>query len=119
MNKVEKFNKLVNALKSAGYEVEVKKHEIYKCASLSGNGIRGVFGTAHEENHLYSNYYINDKIVADNDSCFDKPRNCALQYYIPEKDEDINFLLERLKYWGSSEGYELSNDFNYDQGNYK
>lgn len=119
MYKMDNFKNLVNVLKLMGYSVIVSEYEIYSFASIKGKGIIGGFCSKHDENHLESNYYLNGKICVDNVECFDKWRNCALQYFIPETESEVLHLLNRMNFWGSKKGEESSNDFEYDEMNYE
>jgi hypothetical protein len=110
------FEKLVETLKQKGYEVEVKKYEIYDFAKVSGKNIIGGFCSPHDENSMVSSStYINGKIAVDHVDCFDKWRKCPLILPIPTDDTQMDYLLNQLKYWGSEQGYKASNEYEFEK----
>lgn len=112
---INSFDNLVNVLRENGYDVEITKEEIYDFAYFVGKGVMGGFATEHDENHLEVHYYYNGIVTADNAECWNKPRQCPLKLRIPSNEDEMEHLLNRLAFWGSTEGYEASNDFGFDE----
>lgn len=104
-----------NLLKN-GFEVELNDDEELKCKFMRfvKEDIRGYAGEKHDPNNLYSNARLNGKICADNDGCFDKLSKCPIVIDLPRSDGEFNLLLKELEFLGSVEGYNLSNEYEYE-----
>lgn len=110
------FLNLLDALRDNGYKVTVESKDEYDMAIIEGNGIFGGFATKHDSQTLYAtNIQFNGKITADNDSCWDKPSRCPLTLSIPQGKHQIEFLLKQLKFLGSKDGENASNEFRYEE----
>jgi len=115
------FDNLVKSLRNEGYFVYVEhiaseknkyeNHESYWYASVIGKNLRAGFCT--KNNASYS--YIDGKISADHNECFDKWSKCPIKENIPTTHEARENLLLELKYLTSDEGFEASNKFEYEQ----
>lgn len=106
------FNDFVEFLKKNKFEVEVFKRDYKKSRDcyFSGKNIRGVaveFET--ERNHAD----INGRLVFDNIKCFDKMTRCPITLPFPENDAQREYVMEQVKFWGSKEGFEKSNGYDY------
>lgn len=112
-----KFNDIVEKLRSEGFIVSVKENvsELYNYASISGKGVVGGFCTPHCEDNIDASYtYLNGKISADNEDCFDKWSKCPISLPFPKNNEEMSFLLDELEFLGSIYGYEKSNSYEYE-----
>lgn len=110
------FITLVDKLKEKGYKVVIKNHKLYKFAKIDGKNITGGFCSKHDENNINSSYsYINGKISIDHKDCFDKWSKCPLVLEIPSNKGQMNYLLKQLEFWGSDEGYKISNQYEFEQ----
>lgn len=107
-----KFDDLVKALQKSGYKVTVKKEDGYTFANIKGGHIYAGFCSPTTSKGVYT--YINGKISADHKECFDKWSKCPLNLPLPENEEQMDFLLKQLIFWGSPEGYKKSNEYNLD-----
>jgi hypothetical protein len=58
---------------------------------------------------------INGKIAVDHKKAFDKWRKCPFVHPLPQSEKDIAYIIERLKFWGSDEGYEISNFYQWEK----
>lgn len=116
---MSKFENLVDALTKNNYDVKIEKGKLYDFARVTGKGIFAGFCTKHYDNHTNSSYAeINGKISADNLQCFDKWSKCPLSLDLPSNEVEMNFLIKRLEYWGSEQGFNSSNNFDYDMDEY-
>jgi hypothetical protein len=110
MEKLE-FTELVRFLRKHGYSIDIQVYgNSYKAAMVTGNNIRAGFCTPSRQ--VYT--YINNRIAVDHVACFDKWSKCPLIMELPVDGEE---LLKHLKYLGSEEGYKISNEFLYCDGN--
>jgi len=113
---MEEFNNLINILRENGFFIEVQKDKIYDFVTFDGNNVIGGFCSKHDAALLDASYsYINGKIAVDNTDCFDKWSKCPLNLKIPKTEKQIKYLLDQLKYWGSSEGYNDSNGYEFEK----
>lgn len=111
MNDLEIFNNLVNELQKNGYKVKVTEEETYLFAYVTGKKIIAGFCTLND-NLSYT--YINGKIAADHEDCFDKWSKCPLNLLLPKNNKQIQFVLDQLNFWASSEGYKKSNEYEFE-----
>ncbi|PGK51935.1 hypothetical protein CN918_29525 [Priestia megaterium] len=106
---MNEFENLVKSLQQHGYTVIVSKTPLYQYARVFGNNIAASFCSKHDSTCEGASYaHVNGKIAADNANCRDNWRKCPLQLGIPTSDEQTNFLMEQLAFWGSEQGYENS-----------
>ena len=115
----EKLNQLfLQTLKNEGYFIEQWENE--PTYTITGKRIYGFISFKKPEEQLskeelkYLNYYpnwSNGMIVIDHKNCFNKASRCPCKLYLPTTKEKINYIIEQLKYWGSDEGFKLSNNY--------
>jgi hypothetical protein len=110
------IQKLIKALEHNKYKVtkttRSQKNHIYDFYEIIGNCIIGGFCTPHDENSIWASYEsINGKIAIDHKTCFDKWRKCPLILPLPENEKQIDWLMDRLKFWGSEEGCRISDEY--------
>jgi len=109
---------VVDKLKENHYTVVKSERKLYDFYRISGYGIRGGFCTQHDNTNddllNHSNSWLNGYVVIDNKNCFDKWSKCPLWIPIPETKQELDFLIERLKFWGSEEGFKASDEYNTD-----
>lgn len=109
--KKSKFNTLVENLKANGYTVNVSTtEEGYKFAFISGNGIHGGFCKPNK----YSYTAINGRVAFEHVDCFDKWSKCPYSFPFPKNDSEFNYLLSKMKYLGTDEGFKKSDEFDID-----
>ena len=109
MTELKNFNQLVDTLIENDYTVIVTKNTHYHHARVFGKSIAASFCSKHDSEVEDASYsHVNGKISADNNQCPDNWRKCPLQLDIPSTEEEMNYLLEQLDYWGSKEGYQYS-----------
>ena len=109
---MDKFEKLVSKLEQIGYSVKVEERDTYKSAIIESNNIVAAFCSFHEP--INCSPYLNGKIAADNKECFDKWSKCPLNLPLPNTEQEMNYLIKQLEFWGSESGFNLSNDYEYD-----
>jgi len=107
----DNFQDLVTFLKVNGYYVKIVTWHGGTSANVSKNDIYGAF--AREDNDECSTY-ITGKIAIDNKKCFDKFSKCPINLPIPTNDKQRKFLLEKMKFFATKEGYKISNYYDYD-----
>ncbi len=95
---------LIIALRKNGFEIKkfilLDNGYSYR---ISGNYIKG---------------FIYDlKIIADNKRCFDKPSKCPLQLELPRNQQEIDYVINRLLFWGTKKGFKLTNRYEHDTWN--
>lgn len=117
MINLEYFNNLVERLKKEGYTITLEnnehKKEQYIFARITGKSIYGGFCNKINSDEIYT--YLNGKIAIDHEDCFDKWSKCPLNLEIPTNEEQMQYLLKQLEFWGSEEGYDLSNIYEFDR----
>jgi hypothetical protein len=111
---------LVTALQEKNYKViktpRSERKEIYDYYDIKGNCIKGGFCTSHPADSLWASYEaLNGKIAVDHKDCFDKWRKCPLILPLPTSIIQLDWLMNRLLFWGTAEGYLYSNQFEYDK----
>lgn len=117
--KKDRFDILIDKLKSVGYMIELDSKETYKFAYIKGNCIAGGVWYGNDDLvmdrlGLYGPRYKN-MIVVDHKNCFDKWSRCPLKVPVPENDKQMEFLLKELAFWGTDEGYKISNEYDFDR----
>lgn len=111
------LEKILARLEEEGYKVESEKvdNDLYSFHKITGNNILAGYCTPHDGNQINASYsYLNGKISADNDMCFDKWSKCPVAIPLPKDKDQLEYLLKELKYLGTKEGYEKSNSYDYD-----
>lgn len=112
--KQEKINKLfLEKLKKEGYIIDLWYNNQY---FIKGNRIYGFIDfNIPEESKCppeYRTYNWNSgMIVIDHKDCFDKTSKCPCKMFVPTTKYKINEIIEQLKFWGSDEGFKLSNEY--------
>lgn len=110
------FKKMVEFLKNQGYFIKTqfvqpwsdKRLSGYWYARIDGKSITGGFC---EPNNSGCYVQINGRIAFDHVKCFDKWSKCPVSLELPETMKDFLYIVDQLKYVGSKEGYEKSNNF--------
>jgi hypothetical protein len=101
------FDNLVKNLQENGYEVSISKED-YEFALVTGKGILGGFC---KPNVGASYTYIDGKICFDNVDCFDKWSKCPYSFPIPQNKEQFEYILEKMEYLNTPEGFEESDSY--------
>ena len=106
------FDNLVKNLRKNGYKVTVTLVEDkYRFARVKGKWITAGFC---EPNNGESYSYIDGKICFDNVKCFDKWSKCPYSFPIPKTEKQFEYVLSKMQYLASSEGYRKSNEYDLD-----
>lgn len=106
---------ILTYFKRLGYDTKkVDGQEWYK---ITGNDIYGyiVLDNFYRETRDYPYLY------ADHVDCFDKENKCPISIRLPKTPAELEYLAERLRFWGSREGFKITNSFdhhNYDSNEY-
>jgi hypothetical protein len=116
-NKKITIEYILQTLKDNGYMIEEMERELYTFYAIKGNCITGGFCTKHDSEDLLkaSNEWINGNVAIEHKHLFDKWRKCPLIVPIPETQKDLDKLIDRMKFWGSEDGYKKSSEFEYDE----
>lgn len=104
-NEIDHFKDLVKFLRKHNYEVRISEKGCF--ARISGKNVFGGFHRTSDE--VYP--YINNKIAFDHLGCFDKWSKCPFCFPIPANDEQRNYVLEKLEFVGTQEGFDMSNSY--------
>ena len=107
----KEYTELVNRLRKEGYILHLTKRLDRYYWEITGNNIFGGFCTPSEETHET----LSGQIAVDNEGCFDKWRKCPIILPIPENEKQLDFLIEQMKYFGTEEGYDVSNEYDFDR----
>jgi hypothetical protein len=100
--------KILSYLRQFGYNLlKVEGQNWYK---ITGNDIYGyiVLSGFYRENRQSPYIYVDHK------DCFDKESKCPLSMRLPLDDQELDYLAERLRFWGSKKGFEISNNFQHE-----
>lgn len=99
------FDNLVTNLRKSGYKIAVTMEGEYRFARVKGKWIDGGFC---EPNNGESHSYIDGKICFDNVKCFNKFSECPYSFPIPTTENQFGYVLSKLKYLSTAEGYKRS-----------
>ena len=118
--KYNAIENLVTALQQKNYIViktpRSERRDIYDYYDITGNCIKGGFCTAHDQTSLWASFEsLNGKIAIDNKKCFDKWSKCPLILPLPTSIIQLDWLICRITFWGSEQGYKYSNQYERDQ----
>ena len=102
------FDNLVKNLRKNGYTVTVSLEKKYRFARVKGKWIIAGFC---EPNNGESYQYIDGKICFDNVKCFDKWSKCPYSFPIPKTEKQFEYVLSKMQYLASSDGYKKSNEY--------
>ena len=83
----------------------------YKRCEFKGKGIVGGFCEQTDDDCWY---YLNGRIAFDNIKCFDKWSRCPVSLPLLQNAKEENELLELIKFWGSEDGYNKSNGYDFE-----
>lgn len=126
---MENFEKLVLVLIDLGYNVDVEDHYkfeydtvtgmvkksdklLYKSAEVTGKGIVCAFCSEHPSvMQGASDITVNGGIVMDNEKCFVAYSESPLIFNITKNDKEIEFMINKLIFFESDEGYKHSKEY--------
>jgi hypothetical protein len=107
------FDVMSDALQAEGYVVRIKEEvfgrEHYRFARVTGGSIYAGFC----EPSAAAGCYLDNRISADHERCFDKWSKCPLVAVLPSSPEEAKAIVAHLRKLGTPEGYELSNSYGY------
>jgi hypothetical protein len=105
--KQKKIEKLFfERLKKEGYIIE-QFENTPKQYAIKGNCIYGFINT----NINSTTFWTDGMIVIDHKNCFQKTSRCPCCIYIPQTEEKIEYIIQQLKFWGTDEGFKISNEY--------
>lgn len=114
------FDKLIEVLDGYGYLIMedtcITNGKEYRMVTIDGDNIRAAFCEKG-----YGGYKsLDGRIAIDNSEAFNKWSQAPVSLPIPSTDDEREIVLEQLEYWGTDDGFELSNDYcdvikNYDE----
>lgn len=119
------FKELVKWFKNKGYELVVSEE------SLPDPNNPYLFATTFypkdgyynkqelrigfcEPNDGKSYWYIDGRIAIDREDCFDKWSKCPVNLPFPENEKQLQFLLDKMNWLKTDEGYKVSNEYDFD-----
>jgi hypothetical protein len=97
------IDEMVVMLRKANYDVASEGDDCYK---ITGHGIYGFLGKREDEGPV--------KLYIDHKGCFNKATQCPLQVPLPRNERQINWLFERLTFWGTKSAYKISNEYQFE-----
>lgn len=100
---------ITSYLNKLGYSVNKLEGEDWY--SMEGNGIKGFVIL----NGFYRDTRDYPYLHADHVECFDKESKCPLSIRLPKNTAELQHLTERLRFWGSPEGFEISNNYEHEK----
>jgi hypothetical protein len=108
------IHQFIEALKANHYVIELTRRPGYDFYQIKGLCIMGGFCTpVVNKEMVYPE--INGKIAVDHKKAFDKWRKCPFVHPLPQSEKDIKWIIERMKFWGTDEGYEISNTYQWEK----
>jgi len=106
--KKQHFDNLVKNLRANGYTIYVNLEEPgYRLARVIG---KSIFGKFSEPNNGDSPR-IDNRFCFDNIECFDKLSKCPYSFPIPQTEAQFQYILEKMKYLATPDGYDKSNAY--------
>lgn len=105
------FDNFVKNLRKNGYTIILNSEDNYRYAKIKGKRITGGFC---EPNNGDSYSYIDGKVCFDNVKCFDKWSRCPYSFPIPKTEKQFEYVLSKMKYLASTDGYKRSNEYDLD-----
>lgn len=117
------FKKMVEFFKDLEYTLKTElvtchtheDHPDYWFALISGKNIKGGFC---EPNGGDSYWYIDGRISFDHVDCFDKWSKCPYCLKLPETMQDFKYIIDRMNYLRTKEGFNKSNCFEINEKDY-
>lgn len=103
------FDETVKLFERLGYRVELSKHP-YLFAIVKDSNLR--IGFCEPNGKSYS--YIDGKIAIDREDCFDKWSKCPIDLSFPKNGKQIQFLIDKINWLKTDEGYKASNGYDFD-----
>ena len=80
----------------------------YWFANVTGKSIRGGF-CEPSKGECY--WYIDGRIAFDHEKCFDKWSKCPYSLELPKTEREYAYMLDRMAYMQTEEGFKKSNEF--------
>lgn len=111
---------MVKWFKSIGYKLYVERNKVSKYKSsfsfahTLGSQYDLIIGFC-EPNNGNSYYYIDGRISIDREDCFDKWSKCPICLPFPKDEKELQFLLDKIDWLKTSEGYKASNEYDMDK----
>ena len=116
MNFAELFKKLHNVYYEVGYEkylnIEYNHYSDYFYCDYDNGDVRFCFC---EQNNGNSQTNVDGKIAIENSKCFDKWSKVPCSLPFPGNEIQFKFLLWNLDFWGSKDGYRISNEYIFEE----
>ena len=99
------LKELVKWFKKQGYTLDRSTNGY----AVTGNGIRGVIWYKPFESRTDDR-----QIQLDRTDCYDKPSKCPISLPLPATPEQLDFLKSKIDWLKTPEGYDVSNELDYD-----
>jgi len=111
------FDDMVDWFNSIGYKMDVRIDDPWAnntpyYFAYNKSDLRIGFCEANNGNS-YS--YIDGKVAIDRNDCFDKWSKCPICLPFPENEKQTQFLLDKMNWLKTEEGYRASNRYEFDK----
>jgi hypothetical protein len=112
------FNDVVKLFENIGYSLSITNDEYLfaTTANLKSRYSKNKYdlriGFCEPNNKSYS--YLDGKISIDREDCFDKWSKCPINLPFPENDKQVQFLIDKINWLKTEEGYKVSNEYDFD-----
>lgn len=107
--KIIQLKDIKDYLFKMGYDIiTIEKGKILK---IEGEGIKGYIVLSNFSREEWDFPYI----YVDHKDCFDKESKCPLRLPLPVTRKQLEYLAERLRFWGSPEGFKISDEFEHEK----
>jgi hypothetical protein len=107
------FNEVVKLFEDMGYNLKVDNQyaDNFLFARTENKDLRIGFC---EPNNGNSYAQLDGKIAIDREDCFDKWSKCPIVLPFPENEKQVQFLIDKINWLKTDEGYKVSNEYETD-----
>ena len=95
-----------------GYITSLENKNTYYYLKITGQDIFGGACTSSDDS---INTYLKGKISVDRKDCFDKYSKCPISLPLPQNKEQMDFIIDKLKWLRSDEGYKSSDEYEFEK----
>lgn len=96
-------DKFALALIDAGYILDIYRHEDGYDFTITGNKVYGFYRVYNDGS---------TKLSIDHKDLFDKASRCPIKIRAPKTDKETAFVLEKMRFCATDEGYKISEEWN-------
>lgn len=124
MTESESFTRLVKILNGKGYNLKVEHGADYSIAQTGlKHGPYNMKQTGEKHNPVVImatscdwelHPLISGRIAAEHADAFDKMTRMPMSLPLPQTEAQLEYVIERLAFWASNEGYKISNEYDFD-----